>query len=100
MKKKKRYTNRDIFKVKSHIQRVFPHANKVDVKIDKLPSGEFKSFIRVLAPQKKELIAQKRDEDIKKCLEKSHLAIIRQIHRIKTKWDRTSGRVPELAMSA
>ncbi|MEC7276409.1 MAG: hypothetical protein VXV96_08820 [Bdellovibrionota bacterium] len=100
MKKKKRYTNRDIFKVKIHIQRIFPHANKVDVKIDKLPSGEFKSFIRVLAPQKKELIAQKRDEDIKKCLEKSQHAIIRQIHRIKTKWDRTSSRVPELAMSA
>ena len=100
MKKKKKYTNRDILKVKSHIQKIFPHANKVDVKIDKLPSGEFKSFIRVLAPQRKELIAQKRDEDIKKCLEKSHLAIIRQIHRIKTKWDRMSSRVPELAMSA
>lgn len=100
MKKKKRYTNKDIFKVKSHIQRIFPHANKVDVKIDKLPSGEFKSFIRVLAPQKKELIAQKKDEDIKKCLEKSHLAIIRQIHRIKTKWNRTSSQMPELMMSA
>ena len=100
MKKKKRYTNRDIFKVKNHIQRIFPHANKVDVKIHQLPSGEFKSFIRVLAPQKKELIAQKRGQDIKKCLEKSQHAIIRQIHRIKTKWDRTSSRVPELAMSA
>jgi hypothetical protein len=100
MKKKKRYTNKDIFKIKNHIHRVSPHASKVDVKIDKLPSGEFKSFIRVLAPRKKELIAQKKDQDLKKCLEKSHFAIIRQIHRIKTKWDRTSHKLSEFTMSA
>lgn len=102
MKKNKRYTNNDIYKIKNHIKRVFPHANKVDVKVDKLPNGEFKSFIRVVAPRKKELIAQKKDGDVKRCLERSHLAIIRQIHKIKTKWDRAGSRsrVLDYAMSA
>ena len=57
MKKKNKYKNKDIYKVKSHIYKMFPHANKVDVRVNKLPNGEFKSFIRVLAPQKKELVA-------------------------------------------
>lgn len=102
MKKNKRYTNSDIYKIKNHIKRVFPHASKVDVKVDKLPNGEFKSFIRVVAPRKKELIVQKKDEDVKRCLERSHLAIIRQIHKIKTKLDRVRGksRIPVLTMPA
>ncbi len=100
MKKKNRYKNKDIYRVKSHIYKIFPHANKVDVRVNKLPNGEFKSFIRVLAPQKKELVALKRDKNIKKCLEKSHLAIIRQIHRIKTKWDKTNVGLSNLAASA
>lgn len=87
----KKNTPTDTFKIKKHIQKVFPHANRVDVKVSKLPSGKFKSFIRVLAPQKKELIAQKTDKNIKKSLEKSYTAIIRQIHRIKTRWNKTAG---------
>jgi len=71
---------------------MFPHANEVDVKVHKLSNGEFRSSIKVFVPKKKVLIAQKRDEDVKKCLEKSHLAIVRQVHRIKTKWGRRKNR--------
>lgn len=101
MKKKKKYNNCDIYKIKNHIKRIFPHVNKVDVKVNKLSNGEFKSLIRVIAPRGKELIAQKKDENVKRCLERSHLAIIKQIHKIKTKWERTESRsrVPDYAMS-
>ena len=79
--------NNDINKVKNHIQRVFPFISKIDVKIQKLPNKKFKSFIRVLAPQRKEFVAHKVDHNPKKSIEKSQMAIMRQVGRIKTKRD-------------
>ncbi len=101
MKKKERFSKREILKVKNHIKRVFPQANRIDVKISELPTGEFKSFIRVHTSSRKELIARKKDESFKKSLEKSHLAIIRQIHKVRTKWNRyKNDGMPEFIMSA
>jgi ribosome-associated translation inhibitor RaiA len=82
----------EIERVKEHISRIFPHANSVDVKVDKVPKKGFRSLIEVRAPQKKRLVALKTDRDIKKSLEKSHLAIVRQIHKLKTKWRREGQR--------
>ncbi len=84
--KKSIYQKKEITRVKNHILSSFPHAKKVDVKVLRGKKGLFKSRIRVIAPQKKEMIAIKTDENPKKCLEKSHLAIIKQIHKTKTRW--------------
>ena len=87
--KNKRFNKSEIYKVKNHILNSFPHAYRVDVKVQKGKKGLFKSLIRVKAPQKKELVAIKTDENPKKSLEKSHLAIIKQIHKTKTRWKRS-----------
>ncbi len=86
----------EIERVKEHISKMFPHANSVDVKVEEVPKKGFRSLIKVKAPQKKRLIALKTDKDIKKSLEKSHLAIVRQIHKVKTKWRREGQRRPHL----
>jgi hypothetical protein len=86
MKKQNRYSTREIFKIKNSIKRVFPRASKINVKIDQLPNGEFLSFIRVLAPKKKELVVTKKDENASRSLEKSHMAIIKQVQRMKARW--------------
>lgn len=95
MKKKNGYSKNQIIKIKNHISRTFPHASKVDVRVRKLTNGNYKSSIKVIASQKRELIAQKIDEDASKSLERSHSAIISQIHRIKTKWDKTKLKTPK-----
>lgn len=82
----------EIKKIRKHISNAFPHAKKIEVKISGEKNGIYKSKIRVLAPQKKELIAVKTDDDPKRCLEKTHHAIIKQIHRAKTRWKRKSNR--------
>ncbi len=87
--KSKKYNRSEIYKVKCHILNSFPHAYRVDVKVEKGKKGLFKSLIRVKAPQKKEFLAIKTDENPKKSLEKSHLAIIKQIHKTKTRWKRS-----------
>ena len=77
-----------VARVKRHINKVFPHANDVDIKVQKLPKEGFKSLIRIKAPKKKTIIAVKIDSDIERSLEKSHQAVVKQIHKLKTKWNK------------
>lgn len=75
----------EVSKIKSKIAKVLPNVNDVAIHIDKSEDGLYESFIKVYVPKKKELVASKRAPTIKKCLEKSHQAITRQIHRVKGK---------------
>ena len=90
----------EINKVQNHIYRVFPHAKNVEIKVKKLSDGNYKSLIKVHVPRKKTLFAQKIDEEFSKSLEKSHLAIIRQVHKLKSRWDKTRYRKEDYLLAA
>lgn len=76
----------EIDRIKEHINEVFPQAKYVEIKVDELPKVGFRSKIRISAPNRKKIIALKTDKDIRKCLDKSHSAVVRQIHKEKSKW--------------
>jgi hypothetical protein len=75
--------NEEIQRVKEHISEVFPHTNRIDVRVDEIPKKGFRSLIKVTAPKKRNIIALKVDKSIKKSLEKSHQAVVKQLHKAK-----------------
>ncbi len=85
MKKQKIHKAREIFKIKNQIYKIAPYADDVDIKIDKVENGNFESLIRVHIPNKKSLIAVKKDKSLHNSLEKSRQAILKQVKRIKNK---------------
>ncbi len=94
MKQKCLQNNEHINKMKDHIYRIFPHAKHIDVRVDQTPEKKFKTFVRVSVPQRTDLIALKTDQDLRKSLEKSQNAIMRQIRKIKAKQNPTHQRLP------
>ncbi len=99
MKKKKLRKFKEIARVKNNIYRMFPHANDVTVKIDEV-GGKYESLIKVHIPPKKNLIAFKADNSFKGSLEKSYHAMVRQIHKVKTRYGRAKLRDPEVLIPA
>ncbi|MCB9091185.1 MAG: hypothetical protein H6621_10910 [Halobacteriovoraceae bacterium] len=95
MKNKKIHRAKEIVKTKNHIKRIFPHARKVSVRLRKGAGQAYKSFISVSVPPKKELVALKYDSCPKKSLDKAHQAIIKQIHKVKTQWERGPVKNPD-----
>ncbi len=75
-----------ILDVKNHIEKVFPQSEKIDVDLKRLKKGLYKTKISIKIPHCKSLLAIKKEESKEKSLQKAHQAIIRQIHRLKTKW--------------
>lgn len=75
-----------IEQTKENIERVFPRSNEVKIESYKDKQNFFQTKIEVLSSQGT-LIAHKEDESFKKSLDKSYKAIVRQIHKIKTKDD-------------
>jgi hypothetical protein len=80
----------EIERVKGHIEKVFPDAKNIEIKVEKIPKAGFKSLIKVMAPHKKNIVALKIDQDINKSLEKSHRAVVKQIHKRKAKSNKKS----------
>jgi len=78
----------NVDRVKKHLFKMFPHAKKIDVIVRKTPNNEYESKILVLTPKNKIFFAVKKDNSTQRALNKSYAAIIRQIHKVKTKWNR------------
>ena len=79
-----------IDETKAYIKKVFPYAANIKVNIKKAPDGQYNSFIFVTGPQRKRLFAIKKDQEAKKSLEKALFAIVKQVNKIKEKWNRTA----------
>ena len=99
MKSNNNHIEKEIFKIKNRITKVLPNANDVDIRIDKNEDGLYESLIKVHVPRKKELIASKQANTIKKCLDKSHQAIARQINKIKKKSHRRKFKLDDMNFS-
>jgi ribosome-associated translation inhibitor RaiA len=82
------HQNNHISKIKKQLWEVFPHAKKIEVKLRKTRYNVYESKVMVLTPKTKSLIAIKRDSYAQRALDKAYGAIIRQVHKIKTRWDR------------
>ena len=76
-----------IEKTKKHIKRILPKSQAVDIDIKRNQTGNFVSKIHVKTPQKV-MHAQKTDPSFMGSLDKSYQAIVRQIHKYKTKKQR------------
>lgn len=73
-----------ITNVKQHIKRIFPKASVVDIDWRKKPNHKIEAKIEVKVPRKK-LIAIKADENLRKAIDKSYGAIIKQLKKVKAK---------------
>lgn len=100
MKKDKKKLEQEVLKIKEKITKVLPNVDEVDIKVNKNEQGAYQSFIKVHIPKRKQLVACKRADNIKRCLEKSHQAISRQIHKAKMKSHRNKPRWSEMDLSA
>lgn len=73
--------NKEVDKVKNHLQKLAPKIPYIDVRIKYLKSGETKTQIFAAIPNRKMAVATKVDESPFKALEKAHKAILRQVHK-------------------
>ncbi len=95
MQRKHIHKAKEINKAKNYIKRIFPHAKKVNVRLRRSTGKAYESLISVSVPPKRELVALKYDSCPKRSLEKAHQAIVKQIHRVKTQWERGPIKHPE-----
>ena len=73
-----------VFNVKEHIKRIFPRATKVVIDWRKKPDHKIEAKIEVNIPRNK-IIAVKSDENLKKALDKTSEAVLRQLKKAKNK---------------
>lgn len=88
MNKKRTFTSKSIDKVKQHIKHIFPYLKDIRIKMEKPDGNSFRSKIIVKAPNKKVIIATKDAENYNSALEKSEQAVIKQINKIQTRWEK------------
>ena len=100
MKILRTFSNRETIRIKNLIYKHFPHAKSVQVKVSKLQTGHYKSFIKVCVGDRKSLIAQKVDQDFKKSLERSKLAIFKQVQKVKSRRSKGGAKFPVYQFSA
>lgn len=77
--------SKQIDKIKNQISDLFPHVEKVDIRLKKHLKGMHKAQISVNAPGSKNLFAEKVCGSPSSSLEKSSEAIISQIRKLKNK---------------
>jgi ribosome-associated translation inhibitor RaiA len=83
--KKRIYKTREIIKVKKHLRNMIPYVEKIDISTDRDECGSYETMIRIPIAGKSDLFAFKRGASFYESLSKAHQAIIRQVHKIKTK---------------
>jgi len=74
--------------IKEKLYSFFPHTQKIEIKIHKDENRLYDSSIQVQIPGGKGLYAHKKDVNMKRSLNRSSHAIIRQLDRLKTRWDK------------
>lgn len=79
--KRKFHRAREVFKIKNHLYRVAPKISSVDIKINQLKSGRYKTQIFVRVPTRKNIVSTKVDESLSDALEKAHRAVLKQIDK-------------------
>lgn len=79
--RRKVHKTREIFKIKNNIYKVAPCVHDIDVKVDKLNNGLYKSQIFVHIPNRKNIVSTKVDSDFLYSLEKAQKAIVKQIKK-------------------
>jgi ribosome-associated translation inhibitor RaiA len=99
--RRKVHKTREIFKIKNNIYKVAPYIQEVDVKINKLNNGLYKSQIFVHISNRKNIVSTKVDSDFLYSLEKAQKAIVKQIKKtIKLKYMRQTIRKLEVMDAA
>ena len=78
-----------IDKAREYIKHILPHSEEIKIKIDKLPSKDFRTKILVNLPEK-QLVAIKIAKTYLLSLEKAEKAIIKQAERKKRGWKKRS----------
>lgn len=76
-------------KTKEKLFRIFPFAKDVIIETKKNPLGEFETKIELIAPQHINFIAKKKEANYKKSVDRSYQAILRQIHKNKSRRKRS-----------
>ena len=79
---KKVHKAREVFKIKNSLFKVAPNISDVDIRINKVEGGRYKTQISVKVPAKTKLISSKIDESLSQSIEKAHKAILKQINKI------------------
>ena len=79
--KKRTHKTKEIFKTKNSIYKVAPYISDVEIRVNKLKNGLYKSQIFVHIPNRKNIISTKKDSDFFCSLEKAHKAIVKQIKK-------------------
>lgn len=75
---------RNVFETtREHIKRIFPGTEDVEIKVRKDPQGNFISRIHVRG-KKGVLHAQKSADNLRKSLDRSYLAIRKQVERLRS----------------
>lgn len=85
-------------KIKQHLQAMLPQASRIEVDVHKGDSSQFISVIKIKVPKQNELVAHKKSESLHECLRNSHKAMVKQIHRLKTKWAKSQQSIPSAAV--